>query len=253
MKLFFRKLGENGRPIIILHGIFGTSDNWVGIAKILSENHQVFLLDLRNHGHSPWADEFDYQVMSEDLWEFIQDHSLDKPLLIGHSMGGKVVMQFDLNHPNIAHKIVIVDIAPKFYPVHHSLILEGLNSLDVAHLENRQAANEHMKRFEENEGVRQFLLKNLHRNEEGGFDWKINLPVITKNIDVVGLELWVNNPSETKAIFIKGANSHYIQPEDQRLISEIFPNFELVEILHAGHWVQADQPTAFIEVLNKIA
>jgi pimeloyl-ACP methyl ester carboxylesterase len=253
MKLFFRKLGEKGSPIVILHGIFGTSDNWVGIAKILSENHQVFLLDLRNHGHSPWADEFDYQVMSEDLWEFIQDHSLDKPLLIGHSMGGKVVMQFDLNHPNIAHKIVIVDIAPKFYPVHHSLILEGLNSLDVAHLENRQAANEHMKRFEENEGVRQFLLKNLHRNEEGGFDWKINLPVITKNIDVVGLELWVNNPSETKAIFIKGANSHYIQPEDHRLISEIFPNFELVEILHAGHWVQADQPTAFIEVLNKIA
>jgi pimeloyl-ACP methyl ester carboxylesterase len=161
-------------------------------------------------------------------------------------------MQFDLNHPNIAHKIVVVDIAPKFYPVHHSLILEGLNSLDVAHLENRQVANEHMKRFEENEGVRQFLLKNLHRTGENGFEWKINLKVITKNIDVVGLELWVNQPSETIAIFIKGAESHYIQPEDQRLISEKFPNFELFEIPHASHWVQADQPVAFLEVINSI-
>jgi len=252
MKLFFRKLGEKGSPIVILHGIFGTSDNWVGIAKVLSENHQVFLLDLRNHGHSPWSDVFDYQVMSEDLMEFIQDHSLEKPLLIGHSMGGKVVMQFDLNHPETACKIVIVDIAPKFYPVHHSLILEGLNSLDVAHLESRQLANEHMKRFEENEGVRQFLLKNLHRNAENGFEWKINLKVITKNIDVVGLELWVNKPSQTKAIFIKGADSQYIQPEDQRFIAEIFPNFELFEIPHAGHWVQADQPSAFLDVLTKI-
>ena len=252
MKLFFRKLGEQGNPIVILHGIFGTSDNWVGIAKILSFQHQVFLLDLRNHGHSPWSEDFDYQVMSEDLLEFIQDHSLEKPVLIGHSMGGKVVMQFDLNHPHIASKIVIVDIAPKFYPVHHSLILEGLNSLDVVHLESRQAANEHMKRFEENEGIRQFLLKNLHRNSENGFEWKINLPVITKNIDVVGLELWINNPSDTQAIFIKGANSHYIQPEDHRFISEIFPNFELFEIPLAGHWVQADQPAAFLELINKI-
>jgi pimeloyl-ACP methyl ester carboxylesterase len=252
MKLFFRKKGEKGSPIVILHGIFGTSDNWVGIATILSEKHQVFLLDLRNHGHSPWSEQFDYQVMSEDLMEFIQEHSLEKPLLIGHSMGGKVVMQFDLNHPEIASKIVIVDIAPKFYPVHHHLILEGLNSLDVVHLENRQAANEHMKRFEENEGIRQFLLKNLHRNVENGFEWKINLKVITKNIDVVGLDLWVNKPSETKAIFIKGADSPYIQAEDHRLISEIFPNFELFEIPKAGHWVQADQPAAFMDVLNNI-
>jgi pimeloyl-ACP methyl ester carboxylesterase len=167
-------------------------------------------------------------------------------------MGGKVVMQFDLNYPNIAHKIVVVDIAPKFYPVHHSLILEGLNSLDVANLENRQAANEHMKRFEDNEGVRQFLLKNLHRTGENGFEWKINLQVITKNIDVVGLELWVHQPSETPVIFIKGAESHYIQPEDQRIISEIFPNFELFEIPQASHWVQADQPFAFMEVINSI-
>ena len=250
MKLFFRKLGEKGSPIVILHGIFGTSDNWVGIAKVLSENHQVFLLDLRNHGHSPWSDEFDYQVMSEDLLEFIQDHSLEKPLLIGHSMGGKVVMQFDLNHPNIAHKIVVVDIAPKFYPVHHSLILEGLNSLDVANLENRQAANEHMKRFEDNEGVRQFLLKNLYRNAEQQFAWRINLKVITKNIVVVGHELLVPAASNTETLFIKGADSHYIQPEDERYIAEIFPNFELVEIPGAGHWVQAEQPELFLQALQ---
>jgi len=116
MKLFYRSIGEKGPAIIILHGIFGTSDNWLGIGKALAENHRVFLVDQRNHGQSPWDDAFDYQVMSEDLFGFIQDHALESPILIGHSMGGKVVMQFDLNHPGVAKKIVIVDIAPNIIP-----------------------------------------------------------------------------------------------------------------------------------------
>jgi pimeloyl-ACP methyl ester carboxylesterase len=188
--------------------------------------------------------------MSDDLLEFIQEHQLENPILIGHSMGGKVVMQFDLLNPSIASRIVIVDIAPKFYPVHHTQILEGLNSLDLTTLESRQAANEHLKRFEEKEGVRQFLLKNLYRNAEQQFAWRINLKVITKNIDVVGHELLVPAASNTEALFIKGADSPYIQPEDERYIAEIFPNFELVEIPGAGHWVQADQPDLFLQALQ---
>jgi pimeloyl-ACP methyl ester carboxylesterase len=167
-------------------------------------------------------------------------------------MGGKTVMQFGLNYPGIAQKIIVVDIAPKFYPVHHTSILAGLNSVDLSAIQSRNDANEHMKRFEENEGVRQFLLKNLYRNSEGAFAWRINLPVITKNIDVVGHELFIKNACETATYFIKGGNSHYIQPEDERYIAEIFPNFELVEIPNAGHWVQADQPEAFIQVLKEI-
>lgn len=250
MKLFYRALGETGTPVIILHGIFGTSDNWLGFGKAISGDHQVFLLDQRNHGQSPWDDEFDYQVMAADLLEFIQEHQLENPILIGHSMGGKVVMQFDLLHPGLASQIVIVDIAPKFYPVHHTHILEGLNSLDLTTLESRQAANDHLKRFEENEGVRQFLLKNLYRNTEQQFAWRINLKVISKNIDVVGHELFVPNASNTETLFIKGADSHYIQPEDERYIAEIFPNFELVEISGAGHWVQAEQPELFLQALQ---
>mgnify|MGYP000182620594 CR=1 FL=1 len=187
-----------------------------------------------------------------DLMEFIEDNDLVNPIIIGHSMGGKTVMQFGLSFPGIAQKIIVVDIAPKFYPVHHTNILAGLNSVDLSSIQSRNDANEHMKRFEENEGIRQFLLKNLYRNSEGLFAWKINLPVITKNIDVVGHELFVKNACETTTFFIKGADSHYIQPEDERYIAEIFPNFELIEIPHAGHWVQADQPETFIQVLKEI-
>ncbi|MFM6936149.1 MAG: alpha/beta fold hydrolase, partial [Aquirufa sp.] len=241
-----------GTPIIILHGIFGTSDNWLGIAKAFADTNRVFLLDQRNHGQSPWSDEFDYQVMAADLLEFIKDHDLENPIIIGHSMGGKTVMQFGLNYPGIAQKIIVVDIAPKFYPVHHTQILAGLNSVDLLAIQSRNDANEHMKRFEENEGVRQFLLKNLYRNADGQFAWRINLAVITKNIDVVGHELFVKNACETNTYFIKGGNSHYIQPEDERYIAEIFPNFELIEIPNAGHWVQADQPEAFVQALKEI-
>jgi len=252
MKLYFRKLGEHGTPIIILHGIFGSSDNWLNIGKILAENHQVFLLDQRNHGQSPWSDEFDYMVMAEDLKEFLEDHQLQNPILIGHSMGGKVVMQFELNYPHIAQKVIVVDIAPKYYPIHHTQILNGLNSLDLKNLQSRTDANEHLKRFEEKEGVRQFLLKNLYRNSENEFAFRINLKVITKNIDVVGHELFIKNPSDTPTYFIKGADSHYILPEDERYISEIFPNFEVIEIANAGHWVQADQPEAFVKAVQQI-
>lgn len=251
MKLYFKKIGEQGPAIIILHGIFGNSDNWLGTAKLLGLSHQVYLVDQRNHGQSPWDDAFDYQVMAHDLYAFIEEHHIENPILLGHSMGGKTVMQFGLNYPSIASKLIIVDIAPKFYPVHHTQILAGLNSLNLATLTSRTEANEHLKRFEEQEGVRQFLLKNLYRKDDA-FAWRINLAVITKNINVVGHELWVKQACETPSYFIKGANSHYIEPEDERLIAEIFPNFELFQIEGAGHWVQADQPEAFIQVIQSI-
>jgi esterase len=253
MNLFFRKVGEQGQPIIVLHGIFGSSDNWLTIAKILGETNQVYLLDQRNHGQSPRSETFDYEVMAEDLKEFIENQALKNVILIGHSMGGKVVMQFAMNYPDAFSKLIVVDIAPKFYPVHHAVLLRGLASIDLQKLSNRTEANEQMKAFEDSEGVRQFLLKNLWRNpaKNNEFDWRINLPVITKNIDIVGHELMHEKPIQQPTLFIRGSESHYILPEDERKIWELFPNYELETIEGAGHWVQADKPKEFLEIVKQ--
>ena len=253
MKLFYRQTGESGTPIIILHGLFGSCDNWLTLGKILGESHQVYMLDARNHGQSPRSDIFDYNVMAEDLKEFMDDCSIINPVLIGHSMGGKTVMQFALNYPDSFSKMVVVDIAPKFYPVHHTMILQGLVSIDLKTLKSRTEANDLLKRFEENEGVRQFLLKNLWRNPEKNneFDWRLNVPVIAKNIDVVGFELSNEKAVEKPTLFIRGSESHYIQPEDERKIWELFPNYELLTIEGAGHWVQADKPKEFLEIVQR--
>jgi esterase len=252
MKLFYRQVGETGTPIIILHGLFGSCDNWLTIGKVFAETHQVFMLDQRNHGQSPWSDVFDYNVMAMDLKEFIDDHKLVSPILIGHSMGGKTVMQFAMNYPDSFAKMIVVDIAPKFYPVHHTMILQGLASIDLKNLKSRTEANELLKRFEESEGVRQFLLKNLWKNPEKNneFDWRINVPVIAKNIDIVGHELSNEHSVNQPVMFIRGSESHYIQPEDERRIWELFPNYELITIEGAGHWVQADKPQEFIEIVR---
>ena len=187
MKLFYRQVGESGSPIIILHGLFGSSDNWLTLGKILGETYRVYMLDARNHGQSPRSEIFDYNSIAADLKEFMDDHSIINPILIGHSMGGKTVMQFALNYPDSFSKMIVVDIAPKFYPVHHTMILQGLASIDLKTLKSRTEANDVLKPFEENEGVRQFLLKNLWRNPEKNneFDWRLNVPVIAKNIDVI--------------------------------------------------------------------
>ena len=253
MKLYFRQVGESGQPIIILHGIFGSSDNWLTIGKVLGEKNRIYMVDQRNHGQSPRSDVFNYEVMADDLKEFIDEHQLENPIIVGHSMGGKTVMQFAMNYPDAFAKMIVVDIAPKYYPVHHSMILQGLAAIDLPNLASRTEANEILKRFEEQEGVRQFLLKNLWRNPEKGnqFDWRINVPVIAKNIDVVGHELANEKAIQQPVLFIRGEKSHYIQPEDERKIWELFPNYELVSIEGAGHWVQADQPQAFIETVNQ--
>ena len=252
MKLFYRQSGDHGTPVIILHGLFGSSDNWLTFGKILSETHRVYMLDARNHGQSPRSDIFDYNAMAEDLKEFMEDHSIINPVLMGHSMGGKTVMQFAMNYPNRFSKMIVVDIAPKFYPVHHTMILQGLISIDLKTLKSRTEANDLLKRFEENEGVRQFLLKNLWRNPEKNneFDWRLNVPVIAKNIDLIGFELSNEKPVKKPVLFIRGSESHYIQPEDERKIWELFPDYELITIENAGHWVQADQPTAFLDVIR---
>ena len=249
MKLFFRKTGE-GQPILILHGVFGSSDNWFSISKMIAEKgYAIYALDARNHGQSPRSEYFSYELMADDLNEFIEDNALEKPIIIGHSMGGKTVMHFAMKYPTKFSKLVIVDIAPKFYPSHHGHIIQGLNSIDLESLKNRNEAEIQLAKFVPNVGERQFLLKNIYRTEEGKFDWRINLPVLSKEIYQVGGDFTDVHQVSEPILFLRGSKSGYIFDEDIPAIKNIFPNATIETIEGAGHWVQAEKPAEFVEAV----
>ncbi|QMW00246.1 alpha/beta fold hydrolase [Spirosoma foliorum] len=252
MKLFFRQTGETGPAIVILHGVFGSSDNWLTTSKtIAAYGYRVFALDQRNHGQSPRSNDQDYQSMAADLREFLIDQNLDNPILVGHSMGGKTVMQYAMLYPGTFQKLVVVDIAPKFYPVHHAQLIKGLKAIDLASIKGRNEADAVLQQYEPLIPVRQFLLKNLYRNEQGGFDWRINIPVIERELHGIGEEL--TNPQIVTAptLFMRGSESPYILDEDIPTIKRIFPNAQIETIQGAGHWVQAEKPVEFVDVLMK--
>jgi esterase len=246
MKLFFRKTGE-GQPILILHGVFGSSDNWFSISKMIAEKgYAVYALDARNHGQSPRSEAFSYDLMADDLNEFIEDNSLEKPIIIGHSMGGKTVMHFAMKYPTKFSKLIIVDIAPKFYPSHHGHIIQGLNSIDLENLKNRNEAEAQLSKFVSNVGERQFLLKNLYRTEDGKLDWRINLPVLSKEIYQIGGDFTDAKEISAPVLFLRGGESGYIYDEDIPAIKKIFTNVIVETIEGAGHWVQAEKPNEFV-------
>jgi esterase len=251
MQLFYRMVGQ-GPPIVILHGLFGSCDNWLTMGKNIADlGYTVYMIDQRNHGRSPHDSMFDYTQMAADLQAFISDNNIEKPILVGHSMGGKTVMQYALNYPDTFSKLVVIDIAPKFYPVHHYDILQGLNTMPLATLQSRQEADDFLAKFEPKLSVRQFLLKNLYRNDSGAFDWRINLPVITKNIHEIGEEVTGDEAVTQPTLFMRGEWSSYIQDTDWEYIQRVFPNAILDTIAAADHWVQAEQPAAFLESLQK--
>ena len=249
MKLNYRKVGE-GKPLVILHGLFGSADNWFSIARELDKEFTMYLVDQRNHGDSPHADEWNYEVMVEDLKELLDEEGLVKVNLMGHSMGGKTVMNFALKYPERVEKLVVADIAPRYYPVHHESILEGLNSLDLKAINSRKEADDALAKYISEPGIRQFLLKSLGR-DANGFAWKINLPVITKNIENVGEALPEGESFDGPTLFLAGANSNYVQQKDLPEILEFFPNYELEFIQNAGHWLHAEQPHSVVEEIRK--
>lgn len=251
MKLFFREVGDSAHPpIIILHGLFGSSDNWLTISKLIADKgYRVLLVDQRNHGQSPRDEAHDYDSMAADLHEFITDHQLNDPVLVGHSMGGKTVMQYAMKYPDAFSKLVVVDIAPKFYPVHHGDILRGLQAIELATLTNRNVADQILAEYEPSPTVRQFLLKNLYRTPEGRFDWRINLPIISREIHGIGDELSHPRPVTKPTLFIRGSESGYIADSDIPGIQKLFPTSQIVTIDGAGHWIQAEKPAEFVDVL----
>lgn len=249
MKLFHRELGQ-GQPMIMLHGIFGSSDNWLTQARLFSTSYHTYTLDLRNHGQSPHDDTFDYPAMTSDLLEFIDTNKIVDPILIGHSMGGKVVMNFAVAYPDKLQKLVVVDIAPKPYDLDNYVILDGLKAIPIDSLVTRNEADNVLSRFVKEPDVRLFLLKNLQRKSEGGFKWKLNLPAVDKNIRNIGLDLQFKGKFEKPTLFVRGGRSNYVKDLDMVRIKEIFPSAQL-ETLDTGHWVPAEKPKEFVEIVTK--
>lgn len=249
MKLHFRTLGE-GQPFVIMHGLFGTSDNWQTLGKRFSETHKVYLVDMRNHGRTDHSHEFDYQLMADDIKEFVAAENLENPIIMGHSMGGKAAMNFALQNPGKLSKLIVVDIAPKAYPVHHDQIIEGLKSVDLASLQSRNEADEQLKAYIEEPDVRMFLMKNLFRKEDNTFAWRVNLKAVDENIDKMGAAITSDAPFTKPTLFVRGGKSKYIKPEDEfNVICHLFPNVEIETIEEAGHWVHAEAPDRFYDIV----
>ena len=245
MELNYKKVGE-GEPLIILHGLFGSLDNWMTLSKQFGEYYEVYIVDARNHGFSPHSDEFNYEIMADDLYEFIIQHNIKNPTILGHSMGGKTAMQFAMNYPNMLSKLIVADIAPKPYPVHHGEILKGMFALDFEKIASRGAADEELAKHIPEISTRQFILKNLYWKEKGKLAWKFNLPVISKNIEMVGYELNNITIFNKPTLFIRGDKSNYILASDYEGIKSIFPEAK-IESMNTGHWLHAENPKLLFE------
>lgn len=257
MKLFFRKIGE-GQPLIILHGLFGQSDNWNSFGKQFAESgFAVYLADMRNHGLSPHSDVWNYQAMSDDILELINDHHLAKAgkiILLGHSMGGKIAMLFAMQHPELLDKLIVVDVAPKYYPPHHQDVISGLNAVDLKELKTRKEAEVILSKYINDFGTKQFLLKNLYWKEStenpsipAVFEWRFNLKVIGEQINEISEAIPLESVCMIPTLFIRGAKSNYILDEDLKLIQDKFPNSTTKTIVDAGHWVHVEQAKSFTE------
>ncbi len=255
MKLAYREFGS-GQPLIILHGLFGQSDNWNTLAKRFAEKgFHVFTIDQRNHGLSPHSDIWSYEAMAQDLKEFIDEHQLQNVILLGHSMGGKTVMFFEQLFPNIAQKLIVADIAPRAYEPHHDAVLKALNAVDFTEINTRKDAEAILGQYITDFGTKQFLLKNIYwrEDETKQMAWRFNLETITKEYNNIGVVVPTFS-STTETLFIRGEKSNYISDNDMIEIRHRFSNVDLKTIANSGHWVHAEQPEAFFNcVLDFIA
>lgn len=249
MLLHSQVLGE-GKSFIILHGFLGMSDNWKTLGKqFAEEGYQVHLVDQRNHGHSFRSENFSYDFMVEDLFHYCQYHQLDDFVLLGHSMGGKAAMNFAVQHPELVDKLIVADIGPKYYPQHHQHILKALSSLDFSEIKSRKQADEAVQKYISHLPTRLFLLKNLYWVERGQLGFRINLEVLIENVEEVGKALDTEAYFEGDVEFIRGATSNYIEDIDELMIRKQFPKAEIRTVPEAGHWLHAENPKVFYEVV----
>lgn len=244
MKLNYKQLGE-GFPLLILHGLFGSLDNWITLSRQFSSTYSVYMIDARNHGRSPHDPVSDYPSMVEDLRSFMEDHSIEQAHIIGHSMGGKTAMSFTLNHPEKVSKLVVADMAMKAYSGHHDEVIRAMQDIPISEIKNRSEAESILAVRIPELGVRQFLLKNIDRREDGSYAWKINLPVLVNEYPKILMEVKGTNPVQNEVLFIRGGNSDYLKDKDFESAKLYFPNASLQTIEGAGHWIHAEQPGPF--------
>ncbi len=242
-------LGE-GKPFVILHGFLGMSDNWKTLGNRFSEaGFEMHLVDQRNHGRSFYNDTFDYEAMAEDLKHYCEAHNLKDILLLGHSMGGKTAMLFATLHPEMVSKLMVADISPRYYPVHHDSILEGLSNLDFSRIKSRSAADKKLANYVSEAGTRMFLLKNLYWIEKGKLALRINLEVLKANVAEVGEALPIHARFEKPTLFLRGDKSEYVMSSDETVIKQHFPMATIKTISNAGHWLHAENPDDFYDVV----
>lgn len=265
MELFFRKEGK-GPALVIVHGLYGSSDNWVNIGKRLAEKHTVFMIDQRNHGRSPFADSHTYDELKNDLAEFFENNNIEKATILGHSMGGKVAMWFAADFPEKVEKLIIADIAPKNYLLLkedsqfylHRNILLAMMETDFARVQSRNDVDDFLAEKIDDEKIRQFLLKNIARDKTTHqYKWRVNAGVLYNYLEEIvgGVNIdWLDDRipiSGYPVIFIRGMKSNYILSEDEKLIREIYPDASIVDIPEAGHWLHAEQPGKFLKAVMR--
>ena len=245
MQLHSNIIGE-GKPFVILHGFLGMSDNWKTLGKQFAEaDFQVHLVDQRNHGRSFHSSDFNYDLLSQDLKAYCDTHDLKDIILLGHSMGGKTAMLFSTQFPEYVNKLIIADISPRFYPIHHDAILEGLANLNFNALKSRGEAEEQLSNYVSDYGTRLFLLKNLYWVEKGVLGLRMNLEALTDNVSEVGEALPIHSKFEGNTLFLKGDKSEYIAAQDESVIKSHFTNAKIETIENAGHWLHAENPKDF--------
>ena len=245
------KIEGQGKPLLILHGFLGMSDNWKTLAVQFAANgFEVHILDLRNHGRSFHSDEFSYELMIQDVFDYCKANDLDNINIIGHSMGGKTAMLLATTYPELVDKLIIADIGPKFYPQHHQSILEGLNAVDFSLKPSRNEVEEILSHYITDFGTRQFLLKSLYWKEPGELAFRFNLPVFNKKIEEIGKALPKEYVFNKPTLFIRGGNSNYILDTDFENIKQHFPNSKIETIPNAGHWLHAENPKLFYELVS---
>ena len=247
MHLHSNIIGE-GKPFIILHGFLGMGDNWKTLAKQFSAlGFQVHLVDQRNHGRSFHDSEFNYDVLATDLKAYCSEHNLENSVLLGHSMGGKTAMLFAALYPELVSKLIVADISPRFYPVHHDAILEGLTSLNFDEISSRKEAEIQLSKYVQDVGTRQFLLKNVYRVSTDVLGLRINLEVLKSQVSEVGEALPSTLVFQKDSLFLRGDKSEYISTADEALIKIQFPSATIKTISNAGHWLHAENPLEFYD------
>ncbi len=250
MKFLHSNISGEGKPFIFLHGFLGMGDNWKTLGNDFSENgYEVHLIDQRNHGRSFHDANFSYEVMAEDLKHYCDQHGLKNIVLLGHSMGGKTAMVFAAKYHEMVTKLIIADIAPKYYPQHHQDILKGLSALNFKEMESREDADAQLEKYVSHPSVRQFLLKNLYRKTKEEFALRINLPVLIENIEEVGIALDENLSYSGETLFLRGEKSGYIEDMDEIAIKKQFSHSEIKTVSKAGHWLHAENPKEFYKLV----